>query len=127
MANILSLSLDTNSVTFEDFNGVENMEMQNAFNLTVESSLPYEVSASLVSEIQNSDKTETADISLLSIKANSDSTYKIFSGVSTPIILIDNQNYLSTTTHGIDLMLNGKILKNTDVYKTAIKFEVNQK
>ena len=125
--SILSLSLDTNSVTFEDFNGVEDMEMQNAFNLTVESSLPYEVSASLVSEIQNSDKTETADISLLSIKANSDSTYKIFSGVSTPIILIDNQNYLSTTTHGIDLMLNGKILKNTDVYKTAIKFEVNQK
>ena len=125
--SILSLSLDTNSVIFEDFNGVEDMEMQNAFNLTVESSLPYEVSASLASEIQNSDKSTTVDASLLSIKANSDSTYKIFSGVSTPIILIDNQNYLSTTTHGIDLMLNGKILKNTDVYKTAIKFEVNQK
>ena len=76
MKNTLSLSLNTNSVTFENFSGVEDMEKQNAINLTVESSLPYEVNASLETEIQNVDKTEVVDKSILGIKSNNDVNYK---------------------------------------------------
>ena len=76
MKNTLSLSLDTNSITFENFSGVEDMEKLSAVNLTVESSLPYEVNASLETEIQNADKTEVVDKSIFGIKSNNDVNYK---------------------------------------------------
>lgn len=51
--SILSVSLDTNKIDFNDFNGMEDKEYRNSLNILVESNLPYEVSASLESEIQN--------------------------------------------------------------------------
>ena len=54
------------------------MEKLNAVNLTVESSLPYELNVSLEGEIQNADKTETLDKSILGIRANGDVDYKSF-------------------------------------------------
>lgn len=77
MANTLSLSLYTNAVIFEDFSGVEDMEKANAINLTVESSLPYEVNASLETEIQNADRTEIIDKLILNIKANTEMIIKV--------------------------------------------------
>lgn len=127
MANTVSLSLDTNSVKFENFSGVEDMEKQNAINLTVESSLPYEVNASLETEIQNADKTETVDKSMLGIRANGTADYKTFTAINTPLNLLDNQVAGKINTHGIDLILRKDIIHKADVYKTTIKFEVNQK
>ena len=127
MKNTLSLSLNTNSVTFENFSGVEDMEKQNAINLTVESSLPYEVNASLETEIQNVDKTEVVDKSILGIKSNNDVNYKTFTVINTPLNLLDNQVAGKINTHGIDLILRKDIIHKADVYKTTIKFEVNQK
>ena len=127
MKNTLSLSLDTNSVTFENFSGVEDMEKQNAINLTVESSLPYEVNASLETEIQNADKTEIVDKSILGIRANGSINYKTFTAINTPLNLLDNQVAGKINTHGIDLILRKDIIHKADVYKTTIKFEVNQK
>ena len=127
MKNSLSLSLDTNSVTFENFSGVEDMEKLSAVNLTVESSLPYEVNASLEAEIQNADKTEVVDKSILGIKSNNDVNYKTFTVINTPLNLLDNQSAGKINTHGIDLILRKDIIHKADVYKTTIKFEVNQK
>ena len=125
--NMLSLSLDTNSVTFEDFSGVEDLEKQNAVTLTVNSSLPYEINSYLVSEMKNANNSETMDKSILNIKANSGSEYGSFTDLVTPIKLFDNQVAGNNKVHGIDLKLKGNIAHKADVYKTTIKFEVNQK
>lgn len=125
--NTLSLSLDTNNVMFENFNGTESIEKINAVNLTVGSSLPYMVKVYLVDEIQNSDKSNIIDKSVLNIKANSDSVYKTFINTTNPIILLDNQAEGSYNSHGIDFKLNGGLTHKADIYKTTLKFEVEQK
>lgn len=125
--NMLSLSLDTNSVSFDNFSGVEDMEYLNGINLEVSSSLPYKLKAYLPIEIQNTTKTETIDKSILNIKVNGESTYKTFNDLVTPVILLDNQFNGSNIVHNIDLMLKGNIAHKADIYKTTIKFEVEQK
>ena len=125
--NILIMTLDTNSITFEDFSGVEDMEKTNAVNITINSSLPYEINAYLPTEIQNSDKSRTMDKRILSIKANSETQYKEFTGINTKLSLLDNQPAGNDIVHPIDLKLNGSIAHEKDVYKTTIKFEAQQK
>lgn len=128
--NMLKLSLDTNSVTFEDFSGVVDMKKPNAVNLTVSSSLPYKVDAYLATDIQNATKDKTMNKEILKIKANNslESEYKSFTDVNiTPITLLDDQIAGNDVVHGIDLMLKGNLAHEKDVYKTTIKFEVGQK
>ena len=126
--SILSLSLDTNNITFEDFNGVEDMEKKSAINLSVESSLPYEINASLEGEIQNADGTEIVDKSVLGIKISNKSDYDTFSSINTPLNLIDNQDLgRGANTHSIDLILRKDKIVKADAYRTTIRFEVKQK
>lgn len=68
--NMLSLTIDTNNVVFDDFSGMTDMEKLKAVNLSVNSSLPYEIGAYLVTEIKNSDGSSEIDKSLLNIKLN---------------------------------------------------------
>ena len=126
--NMLSLSLSTNSITFDDFGGTENLEKENAVILTVNSSLPYKVNASLASEIQNADKSETMNKEILNIKANGelDEKYQHFTAVDTPIEIVSTQEAGNGKTHGIDIMLKGGIPHEKDIYKTTIKFEATQ-
>lgn len=125
--NVLSLNLNTNSVSFEDFNGVNDMIKNNAITLTVESILPYELNAYLESEITNNDKTKTMDKRILGIKTSQDSQFKSFTDINTKMQLLDVQSPARSNIHEIDLMLRGNIPYETDVYKTIIKFEINQK
>lgn len=125
--NILIMTLDTNSVTFEDFSGIEDMEKTNAVNISINSSLPYEINAYLPTEIQNSDKSNTMDKRILSIKANSETLYKGFTDINTKVTLLDNQTAGNNKVHPIDLKLNGGIAHEKDAYKTTIKFEAQQK
>lgn len=128
--NLLSLSLNTNSVTFENFGGTEDLEKANAVTLTINSSLPYDVNAYLPTAIQGS-RGGTMTLDTLEIKANKESTYQIFSGVGTTddkkLVLLTNQTEGNDKTHGIDLRLKGGKANNADVYKTTVKFEVVQK
>ena len=126
--NMISLSLDTSSITFDDFNGTEDLIKENAVNLTVNSSLPYKVDAYLATEIQNASKNKTMDKEILNLKANGSDEYKSFEDVNiTPITLVDNQEAGRDKVHGIDIMLKGGIPHEKDVYKTTIKFEATQK
>lgn len=126
--NALSLSLSTNNVTFDGYSGVEDMEIVNAVKLTVNSSLPYKICTYLVDKIQNNDKSNIMDKSILNIKANSEQSYNTFNDtVNNPIILLDNQNSGNGILHGIDLKLASNLAQKADVYKTVIKFEVEQK
>ena len=125
--NMLSLSLNTNSITFEDFTGIEDLELNNALNLTINSSLPYELNAYLATEIQNSDKSKTMDKSILNIKESSESNYKAFNNINEKLILKDNNIAGNNLLHSVDLLLRGGISHEKDIYKTTIKFEVEQK
>ena len=125
--NMLSLSLDTNNVMFDNFSGVEDVEMLNAVNLTVNSSLPYKINACLMSEIQNANKSEKIDSDMLKIKANSENDYKDFTNTLIPVILLDDQNSGNNISHKIDLKLSSNQAHKADVYKTVIKFEAEQK
>ena len=125
--NTLSMSLNTNNILFDEYSGVEDIEKLNAVELTVHSSLPYKVSAYLAHEIQNADKTKTMDISMLKIKANSEQSYNTFNDTVSPIILFDDQNSGNAISHGIDLKLSSDLAHKADVYKTTLKFEVEQK
>ena len=125
--NMLSLILDTNSVTFDGYSGVEDIEMFNVVNLTISSSLPYKINAYLADEIQNSDKSNIIDKSMLNIKANSEQSYNRFNDTVSPIVLLDDQSKGNGVSHGIDLKLSSNLAHKADVYKTVIKFEAEQK
>ena len=126
--NMLSLSLDTNSVTFENFNGTENLEELNAVKLTVNSSLPYDVNAYLATKIENANKDKELNKDLLKIRANGTADYKGFTDVgNTATTLLSNEQAGNNKVYGIDLKLEGSDAVSADIYKTTIKFEVTQK
>lgn len=127
--NMLSLSLDTNSVTFEDFSGVQDMEKLNAVTLSINSSLPYDVNAYLPVAINGSEG-NVMNKDILEIRANSQGGYKKFPSIGTSdsdkVVLLSSQPAGNGKTHGIDLNLAGSIAHEKDVYKATIKFEVSQ-
>ena len=125
--NILQMSLDTNSISFEDFSGIEDVVKENVVNVTINSSLPYQINAYLPTEIQNADKTKTLDKSILNIKESSSNDYQTFANTTDKIVLKDNCSSGNYLTHGVDLKLAGGIAHEKDVYKATIKLEVEQK
>lgn len=125
--NMLSMTLDTNQITFDSFSGVEDLEKINAVNITINSSLPYSLNAYLPNEIQNSDKSKTMNKEILNIKENSEIDYKVFTGINQKLVLKDNNSAGNDLVHGIDIKLRGGIAHDKDVYKTTIKFEAEQK
>ena len=125
--NMLSMSLDTNNITFEDFSGVEDMVKENSVQISISSSLPYSLNAYLPSEIQNSDKSNTMNKDILNIKDNSETAYQTFDNTTDKIILKDNNQAGNDLIHDVDIKLKGGIAHQKDVYKTTIKFEAEQK
>ena len=101
--------------------------MFNAVEISVSSSLPYSINVYLESEIYNSDKSEKLEKSILNIKSSNSDLYRTFSDISTPIVLIEENESGNTNTHGIDIKFSGGLTPKADVYKTILKFEVVQR
>lgn len=125
--NTLSMGLNTNSITFEDYSGVEDMELLNAVNITVESSLPYDLNAYMPNMIYNSDKTNSIDINTLNIKESTKTEYQQFTNITDKVVLNSDCDSGNKKYHAIDLKLSGGNTHKVDIYKTALKFEVEQK
>ena len=125
--NMLLMSLSTNHITFNDYSGVEDVTLDNAINISINSSLPYQLNSYLVSEIQNSDGSQSIDKSLFNIKDNVDNTYKQFNNINEKLVLKDDCESGNNKIHNIDLMLEGGDAHIADIYKTTIKFEAEQK
>ena len=125
--NMLSMSLDTNSVTFDGYSGTEDMEKLGAVNISINSSLPYQLNAYMPSEISNSDKSETMDMDILKIKESNESIYQRFANTTDKIVLKDSCNAGNNSIHNIDLKLSSNLAHKADVYKAVIKFEAEQK
>lgn len=127
MKNKLSISLDTNSITFEEYSLAEDIEKLNALNISVESSLPYSLNAYMPTGIYNSDMSKNLPINTLNIKESSDSTYKHFLNTRDKLVLKDNCSEGKNKIHSIDLKLSASNSQKVDVYKAVLKFEVEQK
>lgn len=125
--NTLSMSLSTNSIVFDDVDSTEDFEMKNALEISVESSLPYELTANLPVEIHNSDKSSVLDKNLLNIKCSTDNDYKTFSKLNEKILLVENDTDYSNEKYSIDFKISGGTTYKADVYKAVIEFEVTQK
>ena len=125
--NTLSLSLDTNNITFEDFDGTEDVELHKAINLMVSSSLPYDIKSTLATDISNSDKSIILNPMILNIKSSNSNNYKSFTSVGDELVLVSNESSGTNRSHNLDLMLDSGVINEVDVYKATIKFEVIQK
>ena len=124
---MLLMSLSTNSITFNDYSGIDDIELNNAINISINSSLPYQLNSYLLSEIKNSDNSSRIEKDLLNIKSSSDTDYKIFDDINEKLILENDCNAGNNKSHSIDLKLKGGDAHKADVYKTVIKFEAEQK
>lgn len=123
--NTLSFSIDTNSVTFENYSGVEELVKENAINLNIKSSLPYKINAYIDENISGSNG-NNLNKSILYIKEHSQESYKQFED-NNSVLLIDDQMDGNNKHHGIDLKLNSNSAVKSDVYRAIIKFEIEQK
>ena len=124
---ILTVTLDTNNISFEDFSVVDDIERINAFNIIVNSSLPYSVEVSIPINITNKDNTIIVDKNLISIKESSNSEYQTFNNSVEYLTLLDNQPAGTKNNHSIDIRLNAKVLPQTDIYKAVLRFKIEQK
>jgi hypothetical protein len=123
--NTLSLSLNTSNITFDEFDATEDMEKKSAITINVTSTLPYNINSYLETEALSS-KGNKMDKSIINIKASTDSSYKTFTAVKTPLALCNNQEAATNKSHSIDLKLLGGVTHKADVYKATLKLEVAQ-
>ena len=125
--NMLSVSLNTNSITFDNYSGVEDVEKLNAIGITISSSLPYSLNVYMPTEITNANNSETLPIETLNIKESSKVMYQKFNDTTNKIVLKDDCGDGNGMLHKIDLKISTNLAHQADVYKTVLKFEVQQK
>ena len=125
--NSLSISLSTNSILFDEFSGVEDLEKLNAVDITISSSLPYRLNSYLESELKNADGSKIIPKELFNIRLNRENDYKAFTNINEKLVLKDDCEKGNDNIFSIDLILKGSLMHKADVYKTVIKFEAEQK
>ena len=94
--------------------------------ITINSSLPYQLNSYLMTDIQNSDGSSKIEKNKLNIKESSDTEYKQFFGLNQKLVLKDGCEQGNSNIHNIDLKLKAST-HDADIYKTTIKFEAEQK
>ena len=125
--NMLSMSLDTNSVTFDGYSGVADMEKLGAVNLTINSSLPYSLNAYMPAEISNANSSAKIPFDVFNIKESTETAYEHFENSTDKVVLKDTCEKGNGNTHVIDLKLSTNAAHKADIYKTVLKFEAVQK
>ena len=125
--NMLSMTLSTNFITFDNYGGAEDIEKLDALEISINSSLPYSLNSYLVSEIQNNDGSSMIDRELFNIRESSQGEYKKFINIGEKVVLKDDCEAGNSVIHNIDMKLEGSNAHKADIYKTVIKFEAEQK
>ena len=125
--NILAMSLDTNSVSFDNYSGIADVEIKDALTITVDSSLPYNMNVSMPAEISNADGSLKIDFGLFNIKESNEANYQYFRNVTDKLVLKSNCEKGEGKVHKIDLKLTSNQAHKADIYKTVLKFEIEQR
>lgn len=124
--NAISLSINTNRISFNGVTGIEDIVKNNAVQLTVSSSLPYDVNITLEDDIQNASGSNTIDNSILSVKSSTSSTYKTFGNSGQKVNILTGQSAGNNKTHNLDFKINGGTLAVSDDYYVNMKIEISQ-
>ena len=125
--NGLSMTLSTNSIIFDEFDSTEDMEKLNAVNLTINSSLPYQLNSYMMTELTNKDGSNIIPKELFNLRLNGETDYKAFNNINEKLVLKENCQKGNNNQFNIDLILKGSLAHKADVYKTTLKFEAEQK
>lgn len=124
--NKIELSMDTNIIRFDNFDGTKDEEKLGAVNLSITSTLPYEINAYLASEIQSINSANIMDKRVLNIKEGLTSIYKQFNNIDEKVSLSTGNPKGKNVPHEIDILLKGGYAYKKDNYKAVIKIEVVQ-
>lgn len=122
----LNISLSTNQIKFENFTGLEDVEIIKAIEMNVDSDKAYNISASIPSMIRNVDGDKELNPEVLSIKESNTPDYISFSSLNDSVLLVENVAS-GVNTHTFDFKLNKDKFLEKDSYRAVIKFEINQK
>lgn len=121
------MALSTNQISFTGYNGTQDL-INNNLNITVSSGLNYDLNAKLNDELRGTnDITAIIDKSNLKIKTLTDTEYKEFTTIGTPITLVENASNGKNNVHNINFKLLGDSSVKADTYNTSITFEAVQK
>ena len=124
--NRLAISLDTNNVSFEDYSGISAIELKDAVEITVNTSLPYNLNAYMPTKILNANGSQEISMDKFNIKESQATSYQQFRNTTEKIVLKSNCEKGDDKKHSIDLKLSANGAHVADIYKTTIKFEVEQ-
>jgi hypothetical protein len=122
--NSLGLSLETTSISFEDFSSTDAMVKNEAIKLNVSSTLDYNINTYLATDIVSSKNNKISKASLyIKNSSDTDSLYKSYA--SDKLTLLSSEAGINNT-HLFDLKLDTYMTYKADVYKAVIKIEVQQ-
>lgn len=122
----LNISLSTNQIKFENFTGLEDVEIIKAIEMNVDSDKAYNISASIPNMIRNVDGDKELNPEVLSIKESNAPDYISFTNLNDSVLLVENVAS-GVNTHTFDFKLNKDKFLEKDSYRAVIKFEINQK
>lgn len=122
----LNLSLSTNQIKFEDFTGLQDVEIIGAIEMNIDSDKAYDISASIPTIIRNVDGNKELDATVLSIKESNSPDYISFPSLNQSVLLVEDIAS-GVNTHTFDFKLNKDKFLEKDSYRAVVKFEINQK
>ena len=118
----ITLSVDTNSITFDYLNVSQDTTIHKAITLNITSTLAYDVNMRLEGDIVSNTNIRNLDNSVFSVKESSSSNFLTF-GDSGVVTVISNSPAGVAKSHGIDIRLNTSTNIIRDVYKAVFKIE----
>ena len=118
----ITLSVDTNNITFDYLNISDDTTIHKAITLDVTSSLPYDINMYIEGGITSNTNVTNLNNNVFSVKESSSSNFLTFddSGVVT---VLSNSPAGAAISHSIDVRLNTSKNIIRDVYKTVFKIE----
>ena len=122
----LNISISTNQIKFNDFTGLQDVEILKAIEMNVDSDKAYDIYASIPSLIKNADGNKELNPDILSVRESNAPDYIPFTALNTNILLMENVAS-GVNTHTFDFKLNKDKFLEKDSYRAVIKFEINQK
>ena len=122
----LDLSLSTNQIKFEDFTGLQDVEIIEAIEINIDSDRAYDISASIPTMIRNVEGDKELDATVLSIKESNSPDYISFPSLNQSVLLLEDVAS-GVNTHTFDFKLNKDKFLEKDSYRAVVKFEINQK
>lgn len=122
----IKVSIDTNKISFINFDMTSDVEKTNALNIVVSSTSPYRIKSKIPSGFVGKKTGIVLGQDIISIKESSESEYINYPSIGEEIILVDNQPSGIEKVHSVDIKLNANSNFKKDTYNGKIRFEVNQ-